>query len=255
MKGLKDFSGLKAPRVNRNEVIEKGLWPPLPSGCQILPKGQVEMWSDHQIIQQVLERATYLHTSLPPHALFPPPLAHLVDSYSLFNVHLPTTPATECLLLWAPSWHSLCSNDRFPVCLFHWTVSSSRTRAFSFTGWVFNKCLWTGSCEGLILSCYVCTRTMGRNDFLILLMQGRSANLNMDFSSGSHTSKETMRQDGVTPSWVVKGLDVLSHEEKQKDGNVQPGKEEAWPRTQEPSFSVWENDRVVPHCLGAKRLL
>lgn len=86
-------------------------------------------------------------------------------------------------------------------------------------------------------------------------MQGRSDNLNTDFSSGSHTSKETMRQDGGTPSWVVKGLDVPSHEEKRKDGTVQPGRKKAWPRTQELSFNVWENDRVVPHCLGGERLL
>lgn len=87
---------------------------------------------------------------------------------------------------------------------------------------------------------------MGRNDFLILLMQGRSDNLNMDFSSGSHTSQETMKQDGVTPGWLVKGLDVLSHEEKQKEGNVQPGKEAAWPASQELSWSVWENDKSGP---------
>ena len=66
---------------------------------------------------------------------------------------------------------------------------------------------------------------MGRNDFLILLTHRRSDNLNMDFSSGSHCSKETMRWDGVTPSWGVKDLDALSREEKQKDGNIQPGKE------------------------------
>lgn len=40
---------------------------------------------------------------------------------------------------------------------------------------------------------------MERNDFLILLTQGRSDNLNMGFRSGPHTSKETVRQDGGTP--------------------------------------------------------
>lgn len=61
------------------------------------------MWSDYQVIQQVLECAVSLHTSPPLRPLFPPPLAHLMDSHLLFNAHLPTTPVAERLLVWAPS--------------------------------------------------------------------------------------------------------------------------------------------------------
>lgn len=41
---------------------------------------------------------------------------------------------------------------------------------------------------------------------------------------------------------MVKSVEALSHEEKQKDGHVQPGKENAQMRTQKLSLNVWEND-------------
>lgn len=110
------------------------------------------MWSDTKLFNRFWNVPCLAH--LPTlRALFLSPLAHLMDSHSLSNIHLPTTPATERLPLWAPSWHShFVQMTNSTVCLFHWAIFSLRTRAFSFTEWVFNKSLWAGSCKGPILS-------------------------------------------------------------------------------------------------------
>lgn len=135
-----------------------------------------------------------------------------VDSYSLFKIQsssstwvepfvIPATPPENTLssgLLVALA--TFCANDQF-TCL-----SPSQQWVFQRTGLhaplledkgfllhragiqqMFVERVWL---KANPVFCCVYTGTMGRNDFLILLTQGRSDSLNVGFSFGFHTSKE-----------------------------------------------------------------
>ena len=106
-------------------------------------------------------------------------------------------PVTESLLPCAPSLNTFHSSDQFTCCLLHGTVHSLRARALSCPTNICRQGLAIAKANP-VFRC-VFTGVMGRKDFLILLTWGSLDNLNVDFSSGSLASKETMKQDGGTP--------------------------------------------------------
>lgn len=103
----------------------------------------------------------------------------------------PEDPVTESSLLCAPSLNTFHSGDHLTCCLLHGTVHSLRARALSCPTNICREGLAVANANP-VFRC-VCIGVMGRKDFLILLTQCSLDNLNMDFSSGSLTSKETMK--------------------------------------------------------------
>lgn len=133
---------------------------------------------------------------------------------------------------------TLCSNNQFPcLSLSLDYILLEDSLSYSQDGCSTNACGQALAVYRLILSCYVCTRTMGRNDFLILLTQGRWDILNMNFTTGSHPSKETMRQDGVTPS---KGFRC----------SITWGKAKRWECSARKRGGLAKITRTVFQCLG-----
>ena len=109
----------------------------------------------------------------------------------------PEDPVTESSLLCAPSLSTFHSGDQFSCCLLHGTVHSLKARALSRPTDICREGLAVAKANPVF--CCACTGVTGKKDFLILLTWCSLDNLNVDFSSGSITSKETMKQDGGTP--------------------------------------------------------